>query len=89
MRAVAWVAKFCRDKLEAASAKALFDADIDRPHNRQVWIDSLRESVNDFRQLTDLTKTTYESMSDVPAWYPAQKLPCPYHWTDLLPLYER
>jgi hypothetical protein len=89
MQAVSWVAKFYRDKLEAASGKALFDAGIDKSHNRQVWINSLQESVNDFRQLTELTKRTYDSMSDVPAWYPTQKLPCPYHWTDLLPIYER
>jgi hypothetical protein len=89
IRAVALVAKFYRDKLQAAAAKALFDGGIDKPHNRQAWINLLRDSVNDFRLLTDLTKNTYDSMSDVPAWYPIQKLPCPYHWTDLLPIYER
>jgi hypothetical protein len=89
MLAVTWVAKFYRDKLEAASAKAKFDAGIDKLRNRELWTNALRESVNDFRQLTDLTHRTYESMSDVPAWFPTRKLPCPYHWTDLLPIYEK
>jgi hypothetical protein len=89
MQAVTWVAKFYRDKLEAASAKAMFDVGIDKSKNRELWTIALQESVNDFRQLTTLTSRTYESMSDVPAWFPTRKLPCPYHWTDLLPIYER
>lgn len=88
MEAVVWVAKFYRDKLEAAAAKALCDAGMDRSENRRKELDFLQESLSDFRQLTALTKRTYESMSDVPAWYPFPKLPCPYHWTDLLPFYE-
>ena len=82
-------ANFSAKLREVTADSSLFDAGIDKSHNRQVWINSLQESVNDFRQLTELTKRTYDSMSDVPAWYPTQKLPCPYHWTDLLPIYER
>jgi hypothetical protein len=89
LRAVAWVARFHRDKVEAAVAKSLADAGIDKRENRDRWTASLRWSVDDFRQLTDLTKGTYDSLSDVPAWNPTRALPCPYHWSDLLPLYEK
>jgi hypothetical protein len=89
MQALTWVARFYRDKLKAVAAKALFESGIDRPNNRRLWLDSLRRSVDDFRQLTTLTGRTYDSISDVPAWNPTQALPCPYHWSHLLPIYER
>ena len=89
MQAVVWVARFYRDKVKAAIAKALADAGIDPRENGRQWIDSLRQSVEDFRRLTALTQETYESLSDVPAWNPTQALPCPYHWFHLLPLYEK
>jgi hypothetical protein len=89
MQAVVWVARFYRDKLKAVGARALFDTGIDPSENHSAWRRELRTSVDDFRQLTELTKRKYESLSDVPAWNPTNKLPCPYHWSDVLPIYER
>ena len=89
LEAVTWVARFYRDKLAAAVAKALFDAGIDREKNRAAWLRELRASVSDFRKLTELTERTYESLSDVPAWNPTRALPCPYHWSHVLPIYEK
>ena len=89
LEAVTWVARFYRDKLAAAVAKALFDAGIDREKNRAAWLRELRASVSDFRKLTELTERTYESLSDVPAWHPTHVLPCPYHWSHVLTIFER
>jgi hypothetical protein len=89
MQAVTWVVKFYRDKLRAAAAQARCESGIDRNDNRRLWLRELRASVDDFRRLTELTNHTYDSISDVPAWNPARDLPCPYHWSDVLPIYER
>ena len=89
MQAVTWVVKFYRDKLRAAAARARCQSGIDRNDNRRLWLRELRASVDDFRRLTELTNHTYDSISDVPAWNPARALPCPYHWSDVLPIYER
>ncbi len=89
MRAVTWVVRFYRDKLAAAAAKTQCEAGIDRNDNRRIWLRELRASVDDFRRLTELTNRTYGSLSDVPAWNPTRDLPCPYHWSDVLPIYER
>jgi hypothetical protein len=89
MQAVTFVARFYADKLTALVAKTRADAGIDATESRKTFFRALEASVNDFRQLTELTKRTYDSISDVPACYPTQELPCPYHWSDVLPLYER
>ena len=89
MQAVTWVVRFYRDKLQAVAAQAQCDAGSDRNENRRVWMGELRTSVDDFRRLTEVTNRTYQSISDVPAWNPACTLPCPYHWSDVLPIYER
>lgn len=89
MQAQALVAKFYHHKLQAAVSKALVDAGVDVAGNARSCITQLAASLNDFRALTNLTRDSYESMSDVPAWNPAKELPCPYHWADVLPLYEK
>ncbi|MCC7499004.1 MAG: hypothetical protein IT160_15580 [Bryobacterales bacterium] len=82
-QAVALVARFYLDKLRAARARARGD--------QGGFVAQMRSSLDDFRQLTKLTASTYESLSDVPAWNPVQFKPdiCPYHWSDILPYMER
>ncbi|MCE5307527.1 MAG: hypothetical protein LLG20_07780, partial [Acidobacteriales bacterium] len=81
--AVLLVAKFYHHKMQAAAAKATGD--------KGRFKALLAISLDDYRNLTNLTRTTYESLSDVPAWYPVRFKPdiCPYHWTDILPYLER
>jgi hypothetical protein len=88
MQAVRWVVKFYRDKLQAAAeqARAAGEGKTGRTDGCHRWLEA---SVMDFRRLTSLTRRTYESMSDVPAWNPTRDLPCPYHWSDVLPIYEQ
>ena len=88
MQAEELIAEFYHHKLQAAVAKALVDAEIDVDRNVKSCVTHLSASLNDFRALTNLTLETYESMSDVPAWNPVKSLPCPYHWSDVLPVYE-
>lgn len=88
VQAIRYVAKFYHHKLQAAVSKALLDAGVDVSKNAMSCVAHLASSLNDFRNLTSLTKSTYESMSDVPAWNPSKSLPCPYHWSDILPLFE-
>ncbi|MBI2842247.1 MAG: hypothetical protein HYX78_02490 [Armatimonadetes bacterium] len=95
-RAVVLVARYYIHKLRAGMTKALFDAGIDTETNRTACIENLAASVEDYRKLTALTRSTYESISDVPAWHPVRWQdnnwentgPCPYHWSDLLPIFE-
>jgi hypothetical protein len=57
---------------------------------RRARRDELEVSLNEFRRLSELTARTYESISDVPMWYPMPELKkCPFHWTDILPYYEK
>ncbi len=87
-RAVALTARFYRDKMRAVAAKTLVDAGREARTNAAECLAYLNASVCDFRELTELTQRTYESISDVPAWNPSKDLPCPYHWCDILPLFE-
>jgi len=87
--AVLLLARFYRYKVEAAVAKALGESHLDEPANTATCLRGLRESVDQYRQLTRLTTQTYDSMTDVPAWDPVRDLPCPYHWSDLLPVFEK
>ncbi len=89
VQAIQYVAKFYHHKLQAAVSKALADADVNVSKNAASCVTHLASSLNDFRNLASLTKSTYESMSDVPAWNPSKSLPCPYHWSDILPLFEK
>ena len=87
--AVLLLARFYRFKVEAAVAKALADSHLDEHANSAACLRALRESVEQYRKLTRLTTETYDSMTDVPAWDPVRDLPCPYHWSDLLPVFEK
>ncbi len=87
--AVAHVARFYLHKVAAAIAKALFDAGIDPVGNSKACLENLRASVAEFQALTALTANTYDSISDIPASTPTSTLPTPYHWADVLPLYQQ
>ena len=89
MQAQVLVARFYLHKLRAALAKALFDDGCDRANNAALCLGYLRQSLEDFRTLTDLTRIAYESLSDVPAWNPEPLKVCPYHWSDMLPVFEK
>ena len=80
MQAVTFVARFYVDKLAALVAKTRADAGIDATGNRKTFLRDLEASVDDFRQLTDLTKLTYDSITDVPAQYLTQALPDSKTW---------
>src|SRR5690606_7137459 len=41
-----------------------------------------------YRSLTALLES-YDSLSDVPPWNPRRLEKAPYHWRDLVPLFER
>jgi hypothetical protein len=87
--AVLLLARFYRFKVGAAVAKALADSHLDERANSAACLTGLRASVEQYRKLTRLTTETYDSMTDVPAWDPVHDLPCPYHWSDLLPVFEK
>lgn len=87
-QSVALVARYYLAKLRAASLRAAAAA----PHsntNQAAFLQPLRESVETFRQLAEINRGRYDSLSDVPAWSPVRLPKVPYHWLDLLPLYER
>jgi hypothetical protein len=56
---------------------------------RDRFLELLDHSVVIFKELTGLMETSYESLSDVPAVNPVKLETCPYHWRDLLPIYQR
>jgi len=89
MQAQTLVAQFYRHKLQAGVSKALVDAGTDVAANARACVTQLGASLNDFRALANLTLKAYESLSDVPAWNPVKELPCPYHWADVFPVYEK
>jgi hypothetical protein len=82
-RAIVLVARFYLDKMRAAEARARND--------RAGLLAHMEASLGEFRQLTALTKATYDSLSDVPIWNPVRFKPdiCPYHWSDVLPFLEK
>ena len=69
-------------------AKVRQEAGIDKVENHKTFLRELQASVDDYRLLTALTRRTYESISDVPAWNPTKFLPCPYHCSDIERLFE-
>jgi hypothetical protein len=83
------VARFYQHKCAALAAKTRFDRKPAAASEGAKYLANLRASVEDFRALTAMTQRTYESLSDVPAWNPTPDLPCPYHWRDVLPLFEK
>lgn len=88
-RAIWLVAKFYEHKMQAVTAKVLFEKQKGDDEKQREFLADLNASVQDFRDLTELTDTTYESLSDVPAWHPERLKTCPYHWRDVLPIYEK
>jgi hypothetical protein len=82
------VTKFYFDKLQALKYKTLYDAAIEPDSNQIRFIRYLTESVEDYRKLVETTIPTYRSMSDVSAKHPARLKTNPYHWKDVLPIFE-
>jgi len=87
-RAVTFLARFYYHKLRAAEARARFKASGNNKH-WNILVDQLKVSTEIFRKLTQLTEKTYESISDVPAITPERLKKCPYHWSDILPIFEK
>jgi hypothetical protein len=83
------VVRFYLAKLRAAAAKARMEGSEGSIKDQHTFISELEASVDIFRDLTELTYPIYKSISDVPANVPERLKVCPYHWTDILPLYER
>jgi len=88
-RAIYHIVQFYFHKLEAVEAKVLCDNQVDANENQQRFLTALKASLHDFRALTELTDSSYESISDVPARHPERLKKCPYHWRDVLPIYEK
>jgi hypothetical protein len=82
------VAQFYAAKLQTAVLRAQAAAP-DSHVAPAAFLQPLEQSVSLFRRLADLTRDTYDSISDVPAINPARLKKVPYHWSDWLPLYER
>ncbi len=89
MEAVSLVAQFYCQKLKAAEAKARYRNGKASSEQWETFITTLQASVDVYKRLVELTMTTYESISDVPATTPERLSICPYHWSDVLPLYEK
>jgi len=87
-RAVEYLVQFYIYKLKAAQAKTKFKTSGKSGHWKNL-IKNLKLSKDVFRELTRLTKTTYTSISDVPAYTPERLKKCPYHWSDVLPVFEK
>lgn len=79
---------FYRQKLEAAVLRAEAAA----PGGKvapDAFLAPLEASLSTYRQLAAKATGAYDSVSDVPAFNPAQLKKVPYHWNDLVPLFER
>jgi hypothetical protein len=87
--AVEMVVRFYLLKLQAAAAKVRMEASNRSSTDHQSFITKLEESVALYRELAEFMRPVYESISDVPANIPERLKICPYHWSDILPLYER
>jgi len=84
------LARFYHVKIQAAVAGALVQHRIDPQANAAACLEHLEASMTFYRELVTLTSRTYESLSDVPMWYPIRGLEkCPYHWSDILPHFEK
>lgn len=87
--AIIVVTEFYWHKLQALKAWFLVSEGVNVNKNKELFIEFLTESVEDYKKLSYITENTYESTSDVPAWHPVRFKKTPYHWKDLLPLYEK
>jgi hypothetical protein len=83
------IVDFYTEKIQAIGYKSLYENNIDAEVNKQKFLTHIKSSVDVFRQMTSLTSKTYESLSDVPAKHPEKLKMCPYHWRDILPIYEK
>ena len=87
--AIMLTVRFYLEKLEAAAMLAAGDEKISGRKEKNAFLDKLRASVDTYRKLSDLTGKYYESISDVPAWTPDRIKKVPYHWRDILPVYQK
>jgi hypothetical protein len=67
----------------------LYENNVNVERNKTEFLENLEASLDYFRELTVLTNFTYVSISDVPATHPEKLKTCPYHWSDVLPLFEQ
>ncbi len=82
-------ARFYLHKVMALRSWVLLNEGTEAGKNKELFLNYLSESVKDFRELCHTTLPLYESVSDVPATHPIRLKKTPYHWNDLLPLYEK
>jgi hypothetical protein len=87
--AIVFVTEYYWHKLKALKAWYLVGEGVDVNRNKKLFIEFLTASVADYKKLSNITVNTYESTSDVPAWHPIRFEKTPYHWKDLLPLFEK
>jgi len=86
--AVRLLARFYQEKMQAAVLRARAAA----PESAvagNAFLEPLAQSLATFRKLAELLAPAYDSISDVPAWHPVRLKKVPFHWSDLVPLFER
>ena len=81
--------KFYYAKLQAAVYYTLYKAGINVKVNSQKFLKELKNSVKIYSDLTKLADGHYDSISDVPASRPVPLKMTPYHWKNILPLYQK
>ncbi len=89
IQAINYVVHFYDQKLKAAVTRLKWGQEKDAQEYLNKFITELGQSVEIFRKLTTLTEATYKSLSDVPASTPVRLKVCPYHWSHILPIYEK
>lgn len=82
-------ARFYLHKAMALRYWVLLNEGTEIRKNKKLFLKYLEESVKDYRELCNTTLPLYKSMSDVPALHPVRLKKTPYHWSDLLILYEK
>ncbi len=87
-RAIQLVARFYQEKMNAAVLRASAAAP-DTTTKPDAFLAPLERSLQTYRELATFLQSAYDSLSDVPPWHPARLEKVPYHWTDLVPLFER
>ena len=91
MRSIAALMAFYNAKTQAAAQVMLFGYDHDRTHLTQADA-FLKQSVDDFANLTALTDKTYRNaagMETSQRQIPVRGGPTTNHWRDLLPVYQK
>ncbi|MEZ5277462.1 MAG: PA14 domain-containing protein [Opitutaceae bacterium] len=86
--AVRLTTRFYLEKLEAAVLRAESERSA-APAAPDAFLAPLTRSVSTFHELAALTEGYYDSLSDVPMWFPVRLKKVPYHWVDVVPLYEK